>query len=947
MNHRESPLSLHVIGYYGHYNLGDEQYRQTFTKLFKDYLTEPFVLHFHDCDRLHMVTFAETDIIILGGGDVLNSYFLDTINHIFGNRNNLVVAISVGLPYTETLVTTDKLDRIDYIFLRTTIDLELFNNHFYTDRVFYLPDISILLTQPPQHLEQNTKTTSCVKNKESVHFDYSFKKRLQKLEPFGERKVTFENGDQSPINIILRLSKSGSKIASVCLSRHVYRSGYETEYETFTTGMSQLVNGLVDRNYTVVFVPFNTNPDAPNENDIIIANDVLQKVQHRSKRLCINITETISVTDTLQILKHSNLCIPMRFHACLFAIYSYTPIIPVYTTRKIQNLLTETGWLWSYHVPTNTAGIPIQLDADVIFDQLTRLTSRDTFRENNYNKLLHINKNALHIMFRKTIARFIEIITLGNRPLRDRSIQTRGQRTVIELYETVQEFAKTHGYDDYRHVQDPNLRDLIVCIIAYNLTGGTINSIYNWGLYEKIYNSSEPYDYAKEWSWIVNDHISKHVPRTDTLHSRGLFNMDYIDQIDYSGAHRSGWQYVYKHIQYMHSTNNDILLDLYIDRTFHWNKTINRVLDIIPYKTPWIGFVHHTFDTSFSEYNCHNLLKSQEFLESLKSCLGLFVLSEYLQRQFLERLKNININVPVYKLTHPTECDVKRFSYRAFFENPKKRLIHVGGWLRNVYSFYNLNIPETTQFRYGFLVGHGSWIPLRKRNDRIHKVALRGKNMNNYYPDSNLTDTLKYTLENAQTNRNSIIVNKNISQNISTYPQNTSQNISNTQNQNISQNISASNTLTNNWNKHFYQDLCNKFQDVEFIEYLDNSAYDDLLTENIVFINLVDASAVNTVIECIVRQTPIIVNNHPAIVEILGKNYPLYFRSHPTDYFGINREINNMLMDDSKIRSAHNYLRRRSQKPFRINTFTKQFERALREINKSFEQDKQRQIIEI
>jgi hypothetical protein len=101
-----------------------------------------------------------------------------------------------------------------------------------------------------------------------------------------------------------------------------------------------------------------------------------------------------------------------------------------------------------------------------------------------------------------------------------------------------------------------------------------------------------------------------------------------------------------------------------------------------------------------------------------------------------------------------------------------------------------------------------------------------------------------------------------------------------------------------------------------------------------VYINLVDASAVNTIIECIVRATPIIVNNHPAVVELLGKNYPLYFKSSPLDYTGINREINRLLVNDSKIKSAHNYLKRKSLTPFKIKTFVVKFEKILKKINK-------------
>jgi hypothetical protein len=53
--------------------------------------------------------------------------------------------------------------------------------------------------------------------------------------------------------------------------------------------------------------------------------------------------------------------------------------------------------------------------------------------------------------------------------------------------------------------------------------------------------------------------------------------------------------------------------------------------------------------------------------------------------------------------------------------------------------------------------------------------------------------------------------------------------------------------------------------------------YDKLLSENIVFIDLFDAAANNTVLECILRRTPIIINKLPGTRYYLGDDYPLFF----------------------------------------------------------------------
>jgi hypothetical protein len=92
--------------------------------------------------------------------------------------------------------------------------------------------------------------------------------------------------------------------------------------------------------------------------------------------------------------------------------------------------------------------------------------------------------------------------------------------------------------------------------------------------------------------------------------------------------------------------------------------------------------------------------------------------------------------------------------------------------------------------------------------------------------------------------------------------------------------------------------------DVTLISQLDNENFDILLSESIVFVDLYDSSVNNTIIECIVRDTPILVNRLSPIEEYLGADYPLYYASLD--------EIPGMLQDMSLIKSAHLYLKENS-----------------------------------
>jgi hypothetical protein len=69
------------------------------------------------------------------------------------------------------------------------------------------------------------------------------------------------------------------------------------------------------------------------------------------------------------------------------------------------------------------------------------------------------------------------------------------------------------------------------------------------------------------------------------------------------------------------------------------------------------------------------------------------------------------------------------------------------------------------------------------------------------------------------------------------------------------------------------------YDTAEQVVYVPNDAYDRLLSENVVILNLYDSSANNTLIECMVRHTPLLVNPVEAVVEYLGPDYPLYFET--------------------------------------------------------------------
>lgn len=102
---------------------------------------------------------------------------------------------------------------------------------------------------------------------------------------------------------------------------------------------------------------------------------------------------------------------------------------------------------------------------------------------------------------------------------------------------------------------------------------------------------------------------------------------------------------------------------------------------------------------------------------------------------------------------------------------------------------------------------------------------------------------------------------------------------------------------------------------------LSNYNYDILLSKNIVFLDLYDSSANNSIIECIARCTPILINKIPAVIEYLGEDYPFYFENY--------EEAEEKACDLDLIKETNNYLSNtKLRDEIRIENFLRNFERS-------------------
>ena len=1044
-------LRVLVIGYYNHFNLGDEQYKWTILYLLKRVFYKKIHLPeitFIDCDMLKTYQVQPNTMVILGGGDVLNHYFLDSICNKFMNSPPVsIIALSVGIPYDDIFMDPEqrkKLQILDHIFLRTQQDLNKLNKYVSKPMVHYLPDTSCF-------------AMDCLQNVQNYIFTQSFRIQYQKIQSISKnyQRAKLLRTDPDVMVEGFYTSDKPRKIIGIMWCRHIYHpeSPYRENYLEIVKSFASLMDDLIQKQYSIVMIPFNTKStkkgekhDVNKENDVLIQRDVMKFVQPSSHAYICNIEETLSLEQTMYLYKQFYLAIPMRFHATLFSVYSGVPMIPIYTTKKIRNFLLDIQWPYDNVLEKNNKDLPTRFDKNAWWNTFTQLTDpvnylnmkRQLLHVSNYFKQKSIEQTSLirqcmedasttlaspttasspnatvlrsastppkvatgnshcellgeacnNGVLASSACRGLMTSTLGsstvkepttfltfsqknplNSPLPDKtteSLITQEMEVLKEqlvplsykqniLYPKLQKFAKENGKEDFRLLDEISLQQIAVYMVSYFLTN-SLDSPYNHGLQQKMF--SMEYHYVSEWSWVEKHSIENCIiisPQTiiDRKYSM-RFNLEYIDQNDKSGAHRSGWKYVFDHLlPYNDPSESSILLDLYVDRTFHWKRDIFRNIDIIPYTKPWIGFIHHTFNTDFTEYNNHNLLKTPEFLQSLPFCRGLIVLSKTLQSQFINFFKNSPRDeifdtqpIPVYMLHHPTELDVPMFDYMTYLSNNDKKIIHIGGWMRNIFSFYQLDLnfypihkteetvenlivekpnthPPAKKPWYSYYFSCPNFnkskirtdislctlqMPTKKVNSNKHvfrKVILKGKNMNNYFPNSDWKEQISKCL--------SLMTNNPIKQ--ENQPLISSMDVtemfcSTSHKQNI-----------NNWLKHMMEYFNKMDNNIEIMEYVDNDLYDKLLTKNIVFLNLVDGSAVNTLLECLVRNTPMVVNRHPAVVEILGEDYPLFYDDISC--------ISALLRLPNIIFESHSYLKKLDKSSYHIDLFLKQLNKII------------------
>lgn len=855
--------NVQVVGWYHRKNLGDDVFEYVFKKFFEnEYPTCNYnIKNINEIEKIS----NDTDVVLFGGGDLINDYFMKKFWTITDNAKQYpVYAVSIGIPYPK-LIDEGYLDSFDYIIHRNQTDNGELVEKYGDQRVKHFPDLAMLL---PKYSDKNATN----------YFDH------------------------------LDIDRKTKKIG-ICLSKTIYSSKEPEIYDQLVENLAVFFMKVAQfqrkkwssclqssaPKYELFFIPFCVD-SKKDQDDREINKDIYEKIGEFGKFDNIHIINNgLEMDEIIPIFNFFDLTVCTRFHANIFSVITNTPMLPIYSSRKVDNLIEELNLDdYAYKMKVNPEFLyPIEINSEELMEKFLYLeknydtvkTDLQIFNEINKPKLDQLLTTLKNLIFYSP--RYY-----SNKPLVEGENSELDDLTYSKCSKIIENINKMFDLDitdtivkeqgALKNIFDESQITLVCQIIAFTLLKDKRNDCI-YGLKEQILgNDFNLFDACK---WILNYNqennidFNKYVTNTIALDDRKL-DMEFIKQHGLRGYHRSGWNYVLNHLENLHTNQNGIIFDSYLDKTFGWDHDFLESIGFIPYTREWVGVLHHTPEENYSENNLTQLFNKRSFIESLDSCKALIVFSEYLRDWIRSRLP-INIfetdkrHIKIIVLKHPTQMvsECLKFNWRNFLSNKNKKVVHIGAWLRNSYSIYDLDVPAQYQ-----------------------KCALKGKAMDNYF----ITDKQMNCIETKLLEIGGVKCTH--------YGSGF-----------VEENTEICRPNHKNGNKYvigLIQMIKEKHESVRVLDCLSNEKYDSLLSENIVFIELIDASAVNTILECIVRNTPILVNRLPATEEYLGCNYPLFYDNVDHAY--------ELLRDDRNIHRAHKYLAGLDKEKFTIEYFINQ-----------------------
>lgn len=963
-------FKIFIAGYFNRYNIGDDAFEYVYKDshvldLFKKHflnLKVPTQIEYYSIDDLPN---SKSDLLLLAGGDLLNDYFINKINAYANKFNPLIYCISCGGIENVFNGKERFLDVFDRICFRNQTDYEFALKRLPKPFCEILPDITFCLKTDPISIPESSFNFDEVKETKKRNLAIYFTQPLISQDIyssvvfklvailnqyhilFPESKIYFVSFNTDPNNLSENdnlfyekvypylLNKSNTQLISFDHTQYLLKWIKENVDVGICWRFHSHVFHIINEIPFWSFAQSNKVKRLLKDLDLIDYCSLFQKDEKSGNLHSLDFEEWLkclkfitSSDDNLNIAK--------------IKIQDTKPN-PKSILIKYQNLLAnwisqdfllleqyQNGHQASLMMDSNTkSGEKNNHDSPMFAIQ-----KRDYLPIYLPEHILRLKTQQVCVVIVRILKHFYQISIsneLENLIANTIQFMQLNIKDLIKVFKNI--VLKTTGSELFK----PNFKELTMeetenlCFqiaesISFHITTD-FQSKYFYGIFEslkdKIWDVKEAIRWLlQEWNDVDGIILSRHLYESkleydshynleskSTLVSNFKFDFSYLSQLlETNKIHRAGWSYcIFPLLGLNLSLNyasdlikelrNDThfapIVDVYGDKTFGWRRGMYEKLGILPFKKSWYSFFHHTFETNYTQNNLQVCFESKSFIESLPFCKGIFVLSNYLKLQCLEffKSKQYNFIPPVYVLYHPSEIPKQIWKLDSFINNPNRKIIQVGAWYRNTWAIYEL--PILKDFDY------------YKNPLKLTKYALKGKMMENYYAPPN-------THIQITSDQNNVSFEANIRGCLCGLDPKL------LQESHKSKNCKCD--LLSMYNKYIHgmlKSIKEKHDSVTLISHLNDDEYDALLCENILFLDLVDASACNTLIECILRSCPILINYHPAVIEYLGEDYPLYYRSP--------LEAMEKLQDLKLIQSTHEYLLNMDKTYLSINHFVDQF----------------------
>jgi polysaccharide pyruvyl transferase WcaK-like protein len=293
-------MNITVLGWYSHGNCGDESYKLAFPILFPGHNFNFVDSIKSDFDR------SSTDLIILGGGDVVKSAFLDDLYNV---KDIPMIALSVTVTEGSDI---RNLKIFKKLIVRDNMSFGIAKR--YHNNVAYLPDFSFILDPN----KENGKRIIKEKFDEAGH----------KLTP---RLITVVPNSYIAYN---------------------HNDALYRDVTSFNKYASEVTNIAEAVDSSFLFLPFSTKPPW---DDRAICSWMADKCKKKYYKNVV-IYDKLSVQETLDVISASDAVLSSRLHSTIFSTISGIPFIDVLHHDKNLGFLKTLNreewstWFWKPEV---------------------------------------------------------------------------------------------------------------------------------------------------------------------------------------------------------------------------------------------------------------------------------------------------------------------------------------------------------------------------------------------------------------------------------------------------------------------------------------------------------------------------------------------------------------------------------------------------------------------